>query len=451
MRHAVWSGSVRRRLGRFCVPMAAALLAVLVAATPAAAATVVSQTTWGGTSLDDATAVATAPDGGYYLTGTTTLPPVGEQVFLIKVAADGSVAWQRSWGATPRGLYEANDVAVAPDGSVYVTGLFGPHGTQAGDVLLLKFSPDGALIWQRSWDSGGTETGEAIAIGGDGSIYVSGGSNSLVALGPLVALRFAPDGTLVWQRTWSEVASGDALAIGPDGNVHVAGVAPRPGGGFNFDMVLLTLSPQGTLLWQRELAAGNDADARGGVAVGSDGSIYVAGGLQAVQGRTAVNDTLLAKFGPTGSLAWARAYGAGDDDFPGGAVVLPDGTLLVGGTTQSAFVGGASFAYLLRVDARGSGVSCTSVDGSGLDEGDDVALAAGTVALGATTTSPPRFALGGCPQQTRSLKSTVATPVIPLAGGTGVVADPGGTAATPDGTSPGAGSFDAALIQVTLP
>jgi outer membrane protein assembly factor BamB len=71
-------------------------------------------------------------------------------------------------------------VAVAADGSVYVAGLFAPHGIQAGDVLLLKFSPDGSLIWQRTWDSGNTETGEAVAVANDGSVYVSGGSNGAI-------------------------------------------------------------------------------------------------------------------------------------------------------------------------------------------------------------------------------------------------------------------------------
>lgn len=454
MRHAVWSRPVRRRLGRFCVPIAAALLTVMAASTPAAAATVVTQTTWGGTSRDEAAAVAVAPDGGFYLTGTTTIPAGGEELFLIKVAADGSLAWQRSWMATPNGLYEGNDVAVAPDGSVYVTGLFAPNGTQAGDVLLLKFSPDGALIWQRTWDSGNTETGEAIAVAGDGSIYVSGGANSLREYSPLILLRFAPDGALVWQRTWSNVASGDALAIGPNGNIHVAGVAPRPDGTFNWDLVVLTLDPLGTLLWQRDLAAGSVADARGGMTVAPDGSIYVAGGLQAIQSGRAINDTLITKFSPNGSLAWGVAYGGNNDDFPGGVLILPNGTLLVGGVSQSPFVGGPSFAYLLRVDdANGRGIGCNSLDGSGLDKGEDVALAADqTVVLGASTTSRPPFTLGSCPQQqTRSLNSRVTTPAIPLAAGTGVVADPNGTVATPGGTTPGAGFLDAALIRLTLP
>jgi hypothetical protein len=452
MRHAVWSRPVRRRLGRLCVPITAALLAVMVASTPAAAATVVTQTTWGGTSRDEVAAVAAAPDGGFYLTGTTTIPAGGEELFLIKIAADGSLVWQRTWNGKPNGLYEGNDVGVAPDGSVYVTGLFAPSGLQAGDVLLLKFSPEGTLIWQRTWDSGNTETGEALAIAGDGSIYVSGGANSLREYSPLKLLRFAPDGSLLWQSTWADIASGDALAIGPDGNVHVAGVAPRPDGTFNWDQVVLAIDPQGTLLWQRDLAAGGVADARGGMTVAADGSIYVAGGLQAIQSGRAINDTLITKFSPNGSLEWVRAYGANLDDFPGGVLMLPDGNLLIGGVNQSPFVGGPSFAYLLRVDPTGRGIGCTSVDGSGLDKGEDVALAADhTVVLGASTTSALPFTLGSCSQQTRTVNSRLITVARPLVAGTGVVADPNGTVATGGGTSPGAGFFDAAQIRVTLP
>src|SRR5687767_4513365 len=109
MRHAVWSRPVRPHLGRLCVPIAAALLTVMVAPTPAAAATVITQTTWGGIDRDEATAVAAAPDGGFYLTGTTTVIGEGEELFLIKIAANGSLVWQRGWKGTPNGIYEGND------------------------------------------------------------------------------------------------------------------------------------------------------------------------------------------------------------------------------------------------------------------------------------------------------------------------------------------------------
>lgn len=465
LRHAIRSGPVRPRLGRLCVPIGAALLAVPAAAAPAAAATtVIAQTTWGTTSPESVTADAAAPGGGFYVTGTTSLddslgdPLDLDEIFLIKVAANGSLVWQENYAASKVGIYNANDMAVAPDGSIYVTGLFAPDGDQAGDILLLKFAPDGTLDWQRTWDNNGnSEDGESVAVAADGSVYVTGGSDPVESVGPLDLLRFTPDGALVWQRTWTDTtpgttgASGDAVAVGPDGNIHVGGTAFRNDGSFDVDMVVLTVNPSGTLLWQRDLAAGDDADARGGMAVASDGSIYTAGGVLTNSG---VNDTLITKFSASGALTWGRQYGvSGDDNLPGGLLVLPNGNLLIGGSTQSPFVGGSMFDTLLTVNPSGNGLSCTSFDGPGYDEGDGVALASdGTVALAGVASSVPPFTVGTCTTATQNLNSKLTTPKIPLASATGTVVDPGGEVTPATGTSPGpgAGGFDAALIHVSL-
>jgi outer membrane protein assembly factor BamB len=210
----------------------------MAAAAPATAATVpaakvIAQTTWGTTSPESVTADAAAPGGGFYATGTTNLtdslgdPLDLDEIFLIKVAANGSLVWQQNYAASKVGIYNANDMAVAPDGSIYVTGLFAPDGDQAGDILLLKFAPDGSLLWQRTWDNNGnSEDGESVAVASDGSVYVTGGSDPVEAVGPLVLLRYSPDGNLVWQKTWTDTvpgttgASGDAVAVGPDGKIR---------------------------------------------------------------------------------------------------------------------------------------------------------------------------------------------------------------------------------------
>jgi uncharacterized delta-60 repeat protein len=380
---------------------------------------------------------------------TRSFDPFGqEQVFLVRFAADGSFDWQRTWeGPDQFGNDRANGVAVAPDGSVYVTGR--TLGVR-GDVLLLKFSPEGSLVWQRRWDGGGTEGGEAVAVAGDGSVYVAGGTDSFGGSGQLLVLRFAPDGTLVWQRVRS-AAAGEGIAVGPDGSVLVAGLAPRPGGVIESDMVLLKLDPQGLLVWQRAYSTAEIVDARGGVTVAGDGSVYVAGGIQEVTRQgDAVNDTMIVRFGSDGSLVWDRGYDGGNGDFPGGVVALSDGTVLVGGETAS-FGAGSDDAFLLRLDATGKGVACSSWGGTGLDHGDDVEVAPdGTVVLGGTTESPPPYTLADCPRRAKALRGTVATPGIALVDVAAALADPNGTVATPGGTSPGGGGFDAVLVRVGL-
>jgi len=269
--------------------------------------------------------------------------------------------------------------------------------------------------------------------------------------GPLFVLRFAPDGSLVWQRirsveTGGAVGTGQGIAVGSDGSIYAAGVSPRPELG-DFDMLLLKLDPTGALVWQRTYTSADVADARGGVTVAADGTVVVAGGLQAVTRRTAVNDTFVAKFGSDGSLIWDRGFGGDQGDFPGGVATRADGTVLVGGETGS-FGAGTDDAFLLQLDSAGKGLACNTWGGAGLDHGDDIELApGGTVVLGGTTESPS-FTFGTCPRQVKRLKSAVAAPDVPVTDAAGVVADPGGTVATPNGTSPGAGGFDAAVVRI---
>jgi hypothetical protein len=90
-------------------------------------------------------------------------------------------------------------------------------------------------------------------------------------------------------------------------------------------VLLVKLDPQGTFLWQRVYSTAEIADARGGVTVAPDGSVYVAGGIQEVtrQGN-AINDTLIVKFGPgwgpcfeiVGSAATAVTSPAGSSPAP---------------------------------------------------------------------------------------------------------------------------------------
>src|SRR5262249_44076292 len=180
------------------------VLLVLFIAADARSQTLITQTTWGATGSDDAQGVATAADGSSYLVGITdsfTVDQFGTpspRIFLVKFAADGSLVWQRIWNGTRiRGLGRAG-VAVAADGSIYVTGISDQNG---GDAVLVKFDPNGGLVWERIWGGTASDSGSAVATASDGSIYICGTATSF---GPsssaLFVVKFDSAGTLVWQR-----------------------------------------------------------------------------------------------------------------------------------------------------------------------------------------------------------------------------------------------------------
>ena len=61
---------------------------------------------------------------------------------------------ERTWGGAERD--GANGVAVAADGSVYVTGETRSFGEGDGDAFLLKYSAKSRLLWRRTY---GTASG----------------------------------------------------------------------------------------------------------------------------------------------------------------------------------------------------------------------------------------------------------------------------------------------------
>src|SRR4030095_1039424 len=99
-----------------------------------------------------------------------------EEAVWVKSTPGGALSWERPFdGPAQFSIDRVNGVAVGPDGSVYAAGQ--TVGVRNA-VLLLKFSPDGSLAWQRRWDGGGQETGEGVAVASDGSVYVTGVTDS---------------------------------------------------------------------------------------------------------------------------------------------------------------------------------------------------------------------------------------------------------------------------------
>src|SRR5262245_27613477 len=132
-------GISKRPVLRGGIRAALVLLLLAVGGMPAVALSLISEITWGGGGTEVTDGAVVAADGSTYLTGFTrsfsggTARPI---IFVVKFAADGSLTWQRTWQGPDSFVGdEARDIAVAPDGSIYVTGNI--PGI-AGDVVLLK-------------------------------------------------------------------------------------------------------------------------------------------------------------------------------------------------------------------------------------------------------------------------------------------------------------------------
>jgi uncharacterized delta-60 repeat protein len=430
---------MRARRSGLVAALAALMIGAVAGAAPAAV--VVSETTWGTADSEVAHAVALAADGSVYLTGTTTASPTPTQrIFLVRLGADGSLVWQRTWTDPAQfGNASGNDVAVGPDGSVYVTG---QSSGVRGDGVLLKFSAEGSLLWQRRWDGGDFEAGQGVAVTADGSVLVVGGTRSFDAL---FLLRFAPEGTLLSQRIWGPGAGANDVKVGPDGGIYISGGAPSASGS---GALVLKLDPAGNVVWQRTYLAPDLADAQGGIAVAGDGSVAIAGSVRELSGDFDI-DALVVKFDSGGNLVWDRSWGGRSGDVGMGTAFLSDGRVVLVGDTNSFGFTESDDAFVLLVSPEGRGLEGNTWGGVELDHADDVALAPdGTFLVGGTTRNPPPYAFEQATRRLQRPRGTTETPAQAFSDAAFTVADPGGTVATPTGSTIFAGDFDAALLRL---
>jgi hypothetical protein len=420
------------------------------------ALTLLQEKTWGGIETDEATEVAVGIDGSVYVAGTTLSFGAGDRdAFLLKYNPDGSLAWDRTYGTPPVAPFTRADefglgLAVAGDGSAYITGQF------AGGVLFLaKFDSAGLLVWDLTWGENGT-IGNGLAIGTDGSVYVSGLSFVFGAgQSDAVLVKFSSEGALLWQRTWGGTGfdAARAIAAAPDGGAYIAG---ETNSFFANDAFLVKFDANGDVVWERDWAAeGADAPFTGltaayGVTVAPDTSIYITGNAFDTGERTNV---ILVKFDAAGNVIWERVGGPEFAAATDVAVAPADGAVFVSGNMSSddpdVFGGWAFVAEFTAGGKAKKANSWGSVVPNENTSAESIAVAPdGTIVTAGYVGAPP-YELDRGSNSARAVASVLTIP-------TGVVTDPqstpntltGALATAAAGSETYAGATDAFMLRL---
>ncbi len=177
--------------------------------------------TWGGSSTDSISAVAVDPASrDVYATGSTSSFGIGSSnVLLLKYSSGGNLLWARTWGGSSSDYGTA--VAVDAAGNVYVTGGTSSFGAGWYDVFLLKFTSAGSLLWSKTWGGGSYDVGHDIAVDSSGNVLLAAESYSYVPpnsdYSAAAVLKFTPAGNLLWSRVWC------AHDTSPNGAVYDGG------------------------------------------------------------------------------------------------------------------------------------------------------------------------------------------------------------------------------------
>ena len=252
---------------------------------------------YGGAAEDRALGVALAADDGLVLVGETRSAGAGERdVLLVRTDADGVETWRRTYGGAEvdRGFFVA-----AVEGGYAIAGVTGPEGRY--DILAMKVSERGDVVWRHAVGGEGNDPNHGMNVLPDGRIVVVGYAQSWdSAVHDVVALTFAPDGTLLRHELLGGPGDDRVMSSATDaeGGTWLFGYTRSFGAG-EWDVMAARLRPDGSFEpWMAALGTAHQDQAYG-ASVASDGDLLVGGFTTAPSAGAAPADLLVARLAPS--------------------------------------------------------------------------------------------------------------------------------------------------------
>ena len=258
----------------------------------------------GSDNYDYGYGIAVDTDGNLVVTGESAAtwgsplnPHSGDaDILVLKLTSAGAYQWHTFHGSDN---YDYGwSIAVDMGGNVYVSGTSAatwgsPLNPHSGlyDNVVLKLNSSGAYQWHTFYGSSGYDYGYGIAVDTGGNVYVSGTSAATWGspLNPhsggrdMVVLKLDTSGAYQWHTFYGSASDdyGYGIAVDMGGNVYVTGrshatwgtpLNPHSG---NADIVVIKLTSSG--VYQHTFYGSGDYDSGWGIAVDTDGNVYVTG------------------------------------------------------------------------------------------------------------------------------------------------------------------------------
>lgn len=264
--------------------------------------------------------------------------------------------WVRTSGGTSNAVI--NKIAEDKYGNIVCVGMFDESVVINGqliqsrggqDILILKYSKTGELLWYKQEGGPGDDYGNSVAISPNNEIYVVGSFTKKAFIGNIQINQ----------------SSGDGIQIGTD----------------NQDIFVAKYSPSGDLVWVKT-AGGTGNDEAKDVICDISGSIIVAGVFENVArfdnyyvSSVGLKDVFISKYNPDGECVWVAAGGGFGIDSSTCVVGDNAGNVYLSGTyTRGARFGnltlkseGEPDGFVAKYDSKGNIKWLKAVSGNGVE------------------------------------------------------------------------------------
>jgi hypothetical protein len=203
---------------------------------------------YGGVDWDEARYIRqTFPDSGYIVVGSTGSYGAGaDDVYLIKIDADGDTLWTRTYGGTASD-YGYSVEQTLPDSGYVIVGNTYSFGAGNSDLYLVKTDQAGDTLWTRTFGGSGVEHGYSVQQTSPQTGYIIAGATRSFGKGSADAylIKTTWGGDSLWTRTYGGPEHDEGYCVrqtAPDSGYVIAGSTRSFGAGV-YDVYVLKTEP----------------------------------------------------------------------------------------------------------------------------------------------------------------------------------------------------------------
>ncbi|WP_337873532.1 T9SS type A sorting domain-containing protein [Ignavibacterium sp.] len=308
--------------------------------------------TIGGSNVDIGYCVQETSDGGFIITGYTRSfgSMSGRNLLFVKTDSFGNTIWVNGYGGNNDD--EGNSVVQTSDGGFVACGYTKSYGSGGNDVYLIKVDANGNQLWDRIFGGPSDEEAYSMVQTSDGGFLLAGATSSFGAGSrDIWLIKTDQSGNQQWTKTIGGLSSDGARSIAKtsDGGYIITGWTLSYGPGSIGNLWLVKTDSLGNMQWNK-FFGGTDADRGLSVKQTIDGG-YIATGYTASFGA-GLDDMYFVKTDGAGNTITVNTFGATGRDYGNCIIQSSDGGNVMAGYTLSFGAGGDDM-WIVKTDNLG--------------------------------------------------------------------------------------------------
>ncbi len=271
-------------------------------------------------------------------------------VLITKYNEEGHLLWQKTFDGNSNGDDYGIQVKINSNSEIFVAAAFTENSSI--DFGILKYEPNGNLIWVNSWNgnNNGIDIPADLGIDDNGNIYLVGGTSANNNLSDYAIVKFNSNGVYQWQQNYDYAGLHDvATSLKIDNsNLIVTGTSASSPTNWDFATLKINAINGNIIDTKRSSVPGVGLDNAVAVTTDQNNNTYITGYVE-INGNKNIQTV---KLDVNFNLLWVKNFDGGLEDVAKALEVDNFGNIYIVGTKENA--NGGKDYITIKYDSNGN-------------------------------------------------------------------------------------------------